>query len=78
MQQGVAGFEPAIPYAKRAQAIGMPWVAFNLFNSMIGQISSAPNLLESCIDLIATGPLFAPGIDPIGQGWNLLAQNLAN
>jgi hypothetical protein len=74
MQQGVAGWEAAVPYAKQAYIHGMPWAVSTLFNNMIGNIQSAPQLLEPALELLNLGPFIAPGIDPVAQGWNLLAQ----
>jgi hypothetical protein len=75
MQQGIPGYERAMPYARQAQVLGMPWVAANLFNNMIGNVSNAPQLLEPALALLSPGPVLTAGIDPVGQGWNMMSQN---
>lgn len=78
MQQGVSGFEKAVPYARQAQILGMPWAAANLFNNMIANAQSVPHLMEPALALLSPGPIFGSGIDPVGQGWNMLGQNRAD
>jgi hypothetical protein len=74
LQQGIPGFEPALTYAARAQALGQPWIAVNVFNNVVGNVQQVPNLLDRALALLTPGPLVQPGIDPTGQGWNLLSQ----
>jgi hypothetical protein len=74
MQQGIPGFEMAIPHALRAAQNGFPWVAFHLFNNIIGNIPNAPQLMAPALELARASMPWTSGIDPVGQGWNLIAQ----
>ena len=74
-QQGIPGFTQAVPYAKRAQALGMPWLAATLFNNLISNVPGNPNLLDPALELLEKGPILSPGIDPVAQAWNFLSQN---
>lgn len=73
-QQGIPSFPQAMPYAKRASELGMPWVPFHLFNNMVGNIASNPQLLEPVLELAELTAPGAWGIDPVGNAWNLLQQ----
>src|SRR4051794_1001433 len=75
MQQGVPQWPAAVPYAKRAQQAGMPWAATQLFNNMVGNVQSQPDLIEPMFDLLASAPFFGVGTDPVAQAWNLVAQS---
>lgn len=77
LQQGIPGFGPAVEAAGRARRLGLPWTVVNVFNSVIGNVQQVPHLLDAVLDLVAPGPLGQPGIDPVAQGWNLLAQGNA-
>lgn len=77
MQMGYPRMTEGIPYAVRAAEMGSPWAASNLFNNLIGNIGADPSLLDRALELAeATGPT-SIGIDPVGQGWNLLSQGRA-
>ncbi|WP_193613573.1 hypothetical protein [Nocardioides lijunqiniae] len=75
MQQGAPGFDRALPYAQKAQSLGMPWVPYHLYNNMVGHIASAPHLLDQLVDLIQEGTgTITSALDPVGQAWGLLSQ----
>jgi hypothetical protein len=74
MQQGLNGYPQAVPYAKKAQSLGLPWIAATLFNNMINNLQGSPQLLEPTMDLLSVGPMLMSGADPVAQGWNFLSQ----
>lgn len=74
MQQGLGAYDQAARYALQAARAGLPWVAFHLFNNMIGNLSNAPHLLPSALQLARSSVPWASGIDPVGQGWSLISQ----
>ena len=74
MQQGVPGFEAAVPHAMTAARSGRPWVAFNLFNQIVGNLPNVPQLMDAVVELAQISMPWASGVDPIAQGWNLIAQ----
>jgi len=74
MQQGMPMLEESFTYARAAATRGMPWVAANVFNHAIGQIANAPQILEQTLEMARLAAPWAAGIDPVGQGWNLVAQ----
>ncbi|MBM0124770.1 hypothetical protein [Pimelobacter simplex] len=75
MQQGYPAIEQSIAYALKAAQLGMPWQAVNTFNYVIGQLPSAPQLVERLPELAEAALPWQPGIDPIGNAWNLIGQN---
>ena len=74
MQQGVGAYDQAARYALQAARAGLPWVAFHLFNNIIGNLSNAPHLLPTALELARTSIPWTSGIDPVGQGWSLISQ----
>jgi len=74
MQRGVPEMAQGIPYAKKAADLGMPWASVNLFNNLMGNAAAFPEGLESALELIAHSAAWWTGIDPVGQGWNLISQ----
>lgn len=74
MQQGVPTMEQGIPYAKKAVENGMPWVALHLFNNLMGNLGSAPHLLEQAMELGVSNIPWGVGIDPVGLAWNAFSQ----
>lgn len=74
MQQGVGAYDQAARYALPAARAGLPWVAFHLFNNIIGNLSSAPQLLPTALELARNSVPWTSGIDPVGQGWGLVSQ----
>lgn len=77
MQQGMPGIEQSASYALKAAALGMPWQAVHTFNNLVGLLPQAPQLADRLIELAAAGLPWQPGIDPVGQGWNLIGQGQA-
>ena len=74
MQRGAPEMAKGIPYAERAAGLGMHWAPVHLFNSMIGNAAAFPDGVDSALDLITRSGPWWTGIDPVGQGWNLIAQ----
>ncbi|KAA1427485.1 hypothetical protein [Nocardioides antri] len=52
----------------------MPWAATHYFNNLVGNLSARPDLLDDALELLADLGPFWSGIDPVGQGWNLMSQ----
>ena len=76
-QQGLPGFEVAVPYARKAIAFGAPWAVGHLVNNMFANVASAPQFLEPALDLADKVYPSVPGLDVVGQAWNLLSQGRA-
>lgn len=75
VQQGIPGFGEAIPYARRALALGAPWAVTTLVNNIFPNLQNAPQLFEPATELLTMAYPSPPlGIDPLGHAWNLLAQ----
>lgn len=74
-QQGAPGMEPGFPWAIRGLEMGMPWVAWNFFNHLVGQLAALPNMVDRAVDLMRRAASYPWGpADPISAGWNLLSQ----
>lgn len=76
MQQGPPSLEQSVTYALKAAELGMPSQAVHTFNNLVAQLPQVPQLADRLADLAAAGLPWQPGFDPIGQGWNLVAQGL--
>ncbi|MGF9753946.1 hypothetical protein AAII07_01995 [Microvirga sp. 0TCS3.31] len=74
MQQGYPGIEQSIPLALEAAELGMPWQAVHTFNNVVAHLPSNPQMAERLPELAEAAQPWPSGIDPIGQGWNLLGQ----
>lgn len=74
MQQGAPMLADGVRYAKIAADKGMPWIAAQVFNNGMGQLPNSPEMLDDLLELGATVIPWAGGIDPVGQGWNLVVQ----
>ena len=78
-QQELQDMRAAIPLAKKAGSLGMPWVAANFFNQLMNRhqeiVETSPSLLDDIFELGKLATMWAWGnIDPVAMGWNLLAK----
>lgn len=74
MQMGYPGIEGGVPYAKRALELGMPWAVTNFVNNLMGQMTAAPHLIGTVLELLTELAPWQTGLDTAGQGWNLITQ----
>lgn len=74
MQQGYPAIDESITWAIKAAELGQPLQAIHTFNNVVGHVGSFPQLGERLSELLAIAAPWAGGIDPVGQGWNLVAQ----
>ncbi|MDT0187234.1 hypothetical protein Q9S36_44320 [Microbacterium sp. ARD31] len=74
VQSGYPSVEQAIPHARTALELGMPWVATYLANNLMAHVASGPHLADLAMELFENSAPAPFGMDPVGQGWNLLSQ----
>jgi hypothetical protein len=77
IQQGPAGHAESINWAIRAAELGAPWQTVQTFNNVVGNIAANPQLAERMPELLQWAVPWMGGVDPVGQGWNLIAQGQA-
>jgi len=74
IQQGTAGHPESVTWAIRAAELGAPWQTAQTFNNVVGNIAANPQLAERMPELLQWAVPWMGGADPVGQGWNLIAQ----
>jgi len=73
MQQGAGGLGESARWAVRAAHAGHPWQTWQVFNNLLGNLPSSPDLAGDLEGLLAVMPSVT-GIDIVGQAWNAQAQ----
>lgn len=76
MQRGYPGIEESVTWALKAAEGGLTAQLSSTFNNVMGNLPSYPQLAAYIPDIMRLGPWYY-GIDPVGQGWNLIQNGQA-
>lgn len=74
MQQGYPAIEESIDWAITAATAGQPTQLAQTFNNVVAHLPNYPQLASRLPEMVEAGAPWLSGFDPIGQGWNLIAQ----
>lgn len=75
MQQGYPALDESINWAIKAAERGLTSQLSTTFNNVIANLPSYPQLASRLPELFQLGLPWPSGVDPVGQGWNLIANN---
>lgn len=77
MQQGYPALDESVNWAITAANAGQAAQLAQTFNNVVAHLSSYPQLAARLPEMVEAGIPWYSAFDPIGQGWNLMAQGHA-